>query len=56
MNAVGLGKDEEARELVRQVRRIQPTISLTAMMKSLGDIAPDVGRRMTDALRTAGLE
>ena len=56
MTAVGLGKVEEARELIREVRRIQPTISLAAMMKSLGDIAPDVHRRMTDALHAAGLE
>jgi len=56
MNAVGLGRIEEARALIRQVRQVQPGIALVRQMKTLGGIAPDVDRRMTEALHQAGLE
>jgi adenylate cyclase len=56
MNAVGLGRLDEARELVRQVRQVQPGIALSRQMQTLGAIAPDVLRRMSDALRETGLE
>jgi hypothetical protein len=56
MNAAGGGQLEEARELVRQVKQVQPGTTLARSMQTLGAIAPDVNRRMTDALREAGLD
>ena len=56
MNAAGGGQLDEARELVRQVKQVQPGTTLSRSMQTLGAIAPDVNRRMTDALREAGLD
>ena len=56
MNAVGLGRIEEARELVRQARQVQPGLARVRQMQTLGAIAPDVDRRMNEALLQAGLE
>jgi TolB-like protein/Tfp pilus assembly protein PilF len=56
MNAVGLGQAEEARRLVREGRAVQPNLSLALALRCLGEMAPDVDRRFTDALRQAGLE
>jgi adenylate cyclase len=56
MNAVGLGRIDEARELVRHARTIQPRLSIAHFRRALGAMAPDVERRMSDALRQAGVE
>jgi TolB-like protein/class 3 adenylate cyclase/Tfp pilus assembly protein PilF len=56
MNAVELGHIDEARELMRQARGVQPDLSFVLVHRALGGMAPDVDRRMSAALRTAGLE
>ncbi|HEX6729824.1 MAG TPA: protein kinase [Pyrinomonadaceae bacterium] len=56
MNEVGLGRIEEARELVAQARRVKPELSFELARKCLGTMAPDVDRRFLAALRQAGLE
>jgi TolB-like protein/predicted Ser/Thr protein kinase len=56
LNAVGLSQIEEARDLIRQARQVQPTLSLALVRRSLGAMATDVDRRMAAALREAGVE
>ncbi len=56
MNAVGLGRLEEARALVRDAKRIHPKLSLTVVRQVLGAVSPEVDQRFTEALRLAGLE
>jgi serine/threonine protein kinase/tetratricopeptide (TPR) repeat protein len=56
LNAVGLGRIEEARELIRQARRVQPELSLALVRRGLGAMATDVDRRMAAAWGQAGLE
>ena len=56
MNAVGLDQIEEARDLIRQARRVQPDLSIALVRRSLSAMAPDVDRRLTESLRRAGLE
>jgi len=56
MNAVGLGRHEEARAMIRDARQVHPGLSLALARQALGAMAPDVERRFTEALRQAGLE
>lgn len=56
LNAVGLGQIEEAKDLIRQARQVQPALSLALIRRSLGAMATDVDRRMVEALRQAGVE
>jgi len=55
MNLVGLGRLEEARDLVRQSQRIKPELSFELARKCLGTMAEDVERRFFEALRQSGL-
>ena len=56
MSAAELGHIDEARDLMRQARGIQPDLSFAFVHQWLGGMAPDVDRRMSAALRKAGLE
>ena len=56
LNAVGLGRIEEARDLIRQARQVQPELSLALVRRGLGAMAADVDRRMAAAWGQAGLE
>ena len=56
MNAVGLGRVDEAHAFVRDAHAIQPDLSFELAQTCLGTMAPDVERRFLAALRTAGLE
>ena len=53
MNLVALGQIDEAKEIIRQACQVQPALSLTLIRTSLGAIAPDVDRRMSEALLKA---
>jgi TolB-like protein/cytochrome c-type biogenesis protein CcmH/NrfG len=55
LNLVAMGRIDEAKEIIRQARQVQPALSLAMLRKSLGSIAADVDRRMTDALIQAGI-
>jgi tetratricopeptide (TPR) repeat protein len=55
LNLVGLGRLEEAKEIMRQARKVQPELSLVLVRRSLGAMAADVGRRIADALVQAGI-
>jgi TolB-like protein/tRNA A-37 threonylcarbamoyl transferase component Bud32/Flp pilus assembly protein TadD len=55
LNAVGLGRLEEAREFVRLGREVQPQLSIEFVRQGLGALAPDVQQRMAVAMREAGL-
>ena len=56
MNAVELGHIEEAHDFIRQARVVQPDRSFALAHRGLGAMAPDVDRRISAALRKAGLE
>jgi len=56
MNAVGLGRIEEAREAIAEARRAQPDLSLEFMQGVYGVSRPEVDARRDAALRQAGLE
>ena len=56
INAVGLGQFDDARELVRQARALLPGLSIAHVRSALGAMAPEVDRRICDALREAGVE
>jgi TolB-like protein/Flp pilus assembly protein TadD len=56
MNAVGLGKIQEARNLVREALRVKPELSFELARKCLGTMSPNVEARFLEALRQAGLE
>jgi eukaryotic-like serine/threonine-protein kinase len=56
MNAVGLGRLDEARALIGEARRVKPGISVDLARKCLGSMTEDVDRRFSRALRRAGLE
>ncbi|MCI0601459.1 protein kinase [bacterium] len=55
LNAVGLARIEEAREMIRQAQQVQHALSLSLVHRSLGAMSQDVDRRMTAALREAGI-
>lgn len=54
MNAVGLGRTDEARSLIREAHRVKPGVSLELARKCLGPMTEDVD--FSAALRQAGLE
>jgi serine/threonine protein kinase len=56
MNAVGLGRLDEARGLIGEARRVKPGVSIELARKCLGVMSEDVDRRFSQALRQAGLE
>ncbi|MCI0553804.1 MAG: tetratricopeptide repeat protein, partial [Anaerolineae bacterium] len=56
LNLVDLGRIDEAKEMIRQARRVQPTLSLALVRTSLGAMAADVDRRMSYALTQAGID
>jgi TolB-like protein/cytochrome c-type biogenesis protein CcmH/NrfG len=56
MNAVGLGRVDDARAFVREGHAIKPDLSFELAQTCLGTMAPDVERRFLAALRAAGLE
>ena len=56
MNAVALGRPEEARAAITEGRRVQPDLSLELMQNYFGISRPAVDARRNAALREAGLE
>jgi hypothetical protein len=56
MNAAEFGAMEEAREFLAGARSLCPDLSFDVARQALGGMAPDVDRRMSAALRKAGLE
>jgi TolB-like protein len=56
MNAVALGRLEEARAAISEGRRVQPDLSLELMQNYFGVSRPTVDARRNAALREAGLE
>lgn len=56
MNAVGLGRLDEARGLIAEARRVKPGVSVELSRKCVGVISDDVDRRFSEALRQAALE
>ena len=56
MNAVGLGRVDDARAFVRRGHAVKPELSFELARTCLGTMAPDVARRFLSALRAAGLE
>ena len=56
MNAVALGRLEEARTAITEGRRVQPDLSLELMQNYFGVSRPKIDARRNAALREAGLE
>ena len=56
MNAVALGRLEEARTAITEGRRVQPDLSLDLMQNYFGVSRPTIDARRNAALREAGLE
>jgi tetratricopeptide (TPR) repeat protein len=56
MNAVALGRLEDARAAIIEGRRVQPDLSLDLMQNYFGVSRPTVDARRNAALREAGLE
>ena len=56
MNAVGMGRLDEARAAIAQARRAQPEISLEMVQGMYGVARPEIDARRNEALRQAGLE
>ena len=56
MNAVPLGRLEEARAAITEGRRIQPDLSLVTMQNYFGVSRPEIDARRNKALRQAGIE
>jgi tetratricopeptide (TPR) repeat protein len=56
MNAVALGKIDEARAAIAAGRRIRPDLSLDLIQGYFGVSRPEFDARRNDALRQAGLE
>jgi adenylate cyclase len=56
MNAVGLGRLDEARAAITEGRRVRPDLSLALVQDYLGIPRPLVDARRNDALRAAGLD
>jgi len=56
MNAVALGRLEEARAAITEGRRVQPDLSLDLMQNYFGVSRPTIDARRNAALREAGLE
>ena len=56
MNAVALGRLDEASTAIAQGRRVQPDLSLALIQNYFGISRPEVDARRNDALREGGLE
>jgi len=56
MNAVGLGRLDEARKAILEGRRAQPDLSLELVQGIYGVERPEIDARRNAALRKAGLE
>jgi TolB-like protein/predicted Zn-dependent protease len=56
MNAVGLGRIDEARAAIKEARRAQPDISLEIIQGMYGVERPEIDARRNEMLRQAGLE
>jgi TolB-like protein len=56
MNAVALGRLDEARASIAEGRRVRPDLSVALMQNYLGISRPDVDARRNNALQAAGLE
>jgi tetratricopeptide (TPR) repeat protein len=56
MNAVALGRLEEARTAIIEGRRVRPDLSLDLMQNYFGVSRPTIDARRNAALREAGLE
>jgi TolB-like protein/Tfp pilus assembly protein PilF len=56
MNAVGLGRLEEARAAISEALRAQPDLSLEMLQATYGVARPEIDARRNAALRQAGLE
>lgn len=56
MNAVGLGKLDEARAAINAARRAQPDLSLAMVQGMYGVTRPAIDARRNAVLRSAGLE
>ena len=55
LNLVGLARVDEAKEVIRIARQVQPALSLALLRRGLGAMAEDVDRRMSVALIQAGV-
>jgi tetratricopeptide (TPR) repeat protein len=56
MNAVALGRVDEARTRIADARSIQPNLSLELVQRGFGVSRPEIDARRNAALRQAGLE
>jgi TolB-like protein/class 3 adenylate cyclase/tetratricopeptide (TPR) repeat protein len=56
LNAVSLGRPDEARAAIAEARSIQPDLSIAKIQRAYAVSRPDVDARRTAALRQAGLE
>jgi TolB-like protein len=56
MNAIALGRLDEARSAIIEGRRVRADFSLALMQNYFGVSRPDIDARRNDALREAGLE
>ena len=56
MNAVGLGRLDDARAAIAEARRVQPDLSLAMIRQNTGFSRPEFNARREAALREAGLE
>jgi tetratricopeptide (TPR) repeat protein len=56
MNAVGLGRIEQARAAIEEARRAQPDLSLEIVQGMYGVERPEIDARRNEMLRQAGLE
>jgi adenylate cyclase len=56
MNAVALGRPDEARAAITEGLRVRPNLSLASMQNYFGISRPDIDARRNAALREAGLE
>jgi len=56
LNAVGLGRLDEARAAIAEARRIVPNLSQALIQQIMGVSRPEVDARRNAALTQAGLE
>jgi TolB-like protein/cytochrome c-type biogenesis protein CcmH/NrfG len=56
LNAVSLGRLDEAHAAIAEARRLQPDLSIAKIQRAFGVSRPDVDARRNAALRQAGLE
>jgi len=56
VNAVGLGRLDEARAAIAEARRAQPDLSLELVQGMYGVERPEIDARRNAALRQAGLD